>query len=233
VEGLQRLERSAEENNREYVFRLLRYHIMTLKLPPGTVIKENEIARQLNLSRTPVHEAVLMLKEQYLMDVLPQSGSKVSLVDINIMREGYFLRKRIEPEIIRQLAGNTPPEILKRLHDNLEKQKQIPDEETAVDQFFMLDDEFHQIIYEAAGKEHIWTAVKNVSSHFDRVRYMDAILMERNRKELLGNHDTFYQMLLVGISPNQDLDEFYDEHIGAYKKKFSHMLEVYPEYFMI
>ena len=119
MEGLQRLERSAEENNREYVFRLLRYHIMTLKLPPGTVIKENEIARQLNLSRTPVHEAVLMLKEQYLMDVLPQSGSKVSLVDINIMREGYFLRKRIEPEIIRQLAGNTPPEILKRLHDNL------------------------------------------------------------------------------------------------------------------
>jgi len=206
---------------------------MTLKMPPGIIIKENEIANLLNLSRTPVHEAVLMLKEQYLVDVLPQSGSKVSYVDLNIVREGYFLRNIIEPAIIREVAGNINTSTLKKLQENLEEQKYALENPDYVDYFFELDDKFHSIIYEAANKPHIWSSVKNVTSHFDRVRYMDAILMSGDKRMFIEDHNTIYRFLLSGVTRNDDVEAFVEHHIGAYKNKFNEMISTYKQYFSI
>ena len=75
MRNLQLIKREETENNREYVYRLLRYNIMCLRMIPGEIIRENDIAKMLKVSRTPVHEAVLMLKENYLVEVLPQSSS--------------------------------------------------------------------------------------------------------------------------------------------------------------
>lgn len=233
MDNFQIIERYENENNKEYAFRFLRFNIMTLKMPPGTIIKENEIASLLNLSRTPVHEAILMLKEQYLVDVLPQSGSKVSYVDLNIVREGYFLRNLIEPAIIRELAGNINTDTLKKLHKNLEEQKATLENPDYVDYFFELDDKFHSIIYESANKSHIWSSVKNITSHFDRVRYMDAMLMSGDRRLFIEDHETIYRFLLAGVTRNDDVEAFFEHHIGAYKKKFNKMMSTYAQYFSI
>jgi DNA-binding GntR family transcriptional regulator len=220
MENLQIIERQEAENNREYVFRLLRYNIMCLRMVPGELIKENEIAKLLKISRTPVHEAVLMLKENFLVDVLPQSSSKVSLVNLEMMREGYFLRSTLETKIIRQVAGNVSQETLKRMRENLEKQDEVLSSLESVDEFFVLDDDFHGILYDAACKPHIWRMVKNVSSHFDRVRHMDAILMSGNRAKFSGDHKKIYQQLMLGLSPDDDVEGFYENHIGSYKQEF-------------
>ncbi len=73
------------ENNREYVYRVLRDNIMTLKLLPGATVNEGELAELFHISRTPVHEAVLILKEESLIDVYPQSGSRISYIQIDIL----------------------------------------------------------------------------------------------------------------------------------------------------
>lgn len=233
MRNLQLIKREETENNREYVFRLLRYNIMCLRMIPGEIIKENDIAKMLKVSRTPVHEAVLMLKENYLVEVLPQSSSKVSLVDLNMMREGYFLRKILETTILRQIAGNVSSEVLKQMKENLDRQEQVLESPDLIDEFFVLDDEFHGIFYHAANKSNIWTMVKSVSSHFDRVRHMDAILMSGNRKKLSEDHRKLYQMLMLGISSGDDLDDFYENHIGSYKNEFDKMLKIYPDYFLL
>ncbi|MEG0339412.1 MAG: GntR family transcriptional regulator, partial [Oscillospiraceae bacterium] len=73
------------ENSRAFAYRLLRNNIMTLKLVPGTVIKEGELSRQLNMSRTPIHEAITALKDEWLVEVVPQSGTKVTLIDKSLL----------------------------------------------------------------------------------------------------------------------------------------------------
>ena len=233
MRNLQLIKRKETENNREYVFRLLRYNIMCLRMIPGEIIRENDIAKMLKVSRTPVHEAVLMLKENYLVEVLPQSSSKVSLVDLNMMREGYFLRNILETTILRQIAGNVSTEVLKQIKENLDRQDQVLESPDLIDKFFVLDDEFHGIFYHTANKSNIWTMVKSVSSHFDRVRHMDAILMSGNRKKLSEDHRKLYQMLMLGIGSGDDIDDFYENHIGSYKNRFDQMLKIYPEYFLL
>lgn len=62
-------EKREKENNREYAYRLLRSNIMTLQLMPGATLNEGELTELLGISRTPIHEAIIMLKEESLVDV--------------------------------------------------------------------------------------------------------------------------------------------------------------------
>lgn len=229
------LDKKSNENNREYAYRLLRYNIMSLQILPGTTINESELVELLNISRTPVREAILMLKEEDLIEVYPQSGSRVTLIDINILKEGYFLRSIIEPEIISKLAGNISSEQTALLKLNLKEQENILDieESERIDAFFKMDDKFHHIIYQAAGKSKVWYAMKRVSSHYDRVRYLDAIMSRTNLNEILKEHKKIYYLLLIGYAKDYDLKMFYDGHLGVYRKNFPQILEKYPEYFII
>ena len=67
------------ENNREYAYRVLRQNIITLQFAPGQTLSEAELSEKLEMSRTPVHEAVMMLKNEWLVDVQAQRGSSVSI----------------------------------------------------------------------------------------------------------------------------------------------------------
>lgn len=134
---------------------------------------------------------------------------------------------------MQQIAGNVSYETLKLLRENLDKQKEVLTSEDAVDSYFVLDDEFHRIIYEAANKSHVWLMVKNVCSHFDRVRYMDTILISDERRLFSDDHELIYNYLMLGISEYDNFGKFYGEHVGSFRKRFDKMLLIYPDYFNI
>ena len=70
--------RQPDENNRAYAYRILRKNIMNIQLQPGCQLSEAELSEHLVMSRTPIHEALMMLKGEWLVDVLPQRSSIVS-----------------------------------------------------------------------------------------------------------------------------------------------------------
>ena len=224
-------EKKQMENNREYAYRLLRDNIMTFRLVPGQSLNENELSELMHVSRTPVHEAILMLKEESLVDVFPQSVSRVSGIDLETLNVGLFLRLQVEPVIISQTAGNLTKEQIVRLKENLEAQETAALQETYLDTFFKIDDEFHRMIYEFAKKARVWRAVRSVCSHYDRVRYLDAIDTKANIQIFVEEHKTIYSSLLSGEIVDFDFPKFYEGHLATYRKHFRQMLEKYPEYF--
>ena len=86
------LERLARETGREYALRVLKENIVGLDLLPGSMLSENEIASCLNLSRTPVREAFIELSKVKIVEIYPQKGSVVSLIDYNMVEEARFMR---------------------------------------------------------------------------------------------------------------------------------------------
>ena len=105
-------ERKNGETNSRYAYRLLRESIMSFKLLPGETLDETVISEQFGTSRTPVREALILLKNEKLVDILPQKGSKVSFIDLNLVRQGYFTRRVIETAIFKETAGTLSPEQL-------------------------------------------------------------------------------------------------------------------------
>lgn len=229
---LKLLKKKEKENNREYAYRLLRSNIMTLHLPPGTILNEGELADILGISRTPVHEAIIKLKSEYLVEVYPQSGSKVSLIDLEILKEGLFLRSTVEPVILKTIAGHINSDGLKPLKQNLESQLNALELEDPIDTFFKLDDEFHRIMYNIANKPKTWYSIKSVSSHYDRVRYIDAIISKTDLMDIYNQHKNIYHLILMGITNDSELDQFYNRHLGTFQKNFERLVEQYSHYFL-
>ena len=106
-------ERKNGETNSKYAYRLLRESIMSFKLLPGEPLDETVISEQFGTSRTPVREALILLKNEKLVDILPQKGSKVSFINLDLVRQGYFTRRVIETAIFKETAGKLSPEQLR------------------------------------------------------------------------------------------------------------------------
>ena len=87
------------ESNRDYALRVIRENIINLELKPGTMISEQDIANELNLSRTPVHEAMQELSTTKIIEILPQRGSYVSKIDMDRVDEAVFMRTTLESAI--------------------------------------------------------------------------------------------------------------------------------------
>jgi DNA-binding FadR family transcriptional regulator len=111
------LPRKERENNRDYALRNLRENIIHLDLPPGSRISENDLSAQLGLSRTPVREALMELARVRLVEVYPQRGSAVSLIDYEMVEEACFMRRVLECAVVKEVCKMITPEERVELED--------------------------------------------------------------------------------------------------------------------
>lgn len=226
--------RRMDENNRAYAYRMLRKNIMTLQLQPGCQLSEAELCEQLAMSRTPVHEALMMLKSEWLVDVLPQRGSIVSKISVPYLNEGFAMRRILEPALLRGLAGKLTREQLNEFQELLNRQNEdlYLDQDAADDFFISLDNDFHRFLYHDSGYDRIWEAMHNVTSHMDRVRYLDSALCRGNIASVQKEHEQIFGYLRDGLPLDVDVEALFEHHLGMYRENFQKILERFPDFFV-
>lgn len=228
------LERIKNESHREYAYRVMRENIMQVEMKPGEIVNEVKIAEELNISRTPVHEAVYQLKEERLIEIVPRKESKVTLINMSCVNEGFFIRCAVEPSIIRLASNHLSPEDIDWFYANLEKQKVLQGDEKKIRKFFQYDDEFHKKIYMVANKPETYVSVQRVISHLDRVRYFVRVLGKFNLETVsYEEHMEVFNMLLLGVSDKYDLNSFIHNHIIRFADFLPMLLREYPYYFNV
>lgn len=152
-----------------FVFDQLHDMILSLALPPGSALSRVKLQRQFGASSTPIRDALMRLEEMGLVDVFPQSGTIVSLIDVASARQAQFLRQAVEQEAVRRLAAATPPGLLPQLQAAIAEQQKLA-KKSDLKGFNEADFAFHKILYEAAGVSHLWDLVRRQSGHIDRIR---------------------------------------------------------------
>lgn len=232
AESMQLLPRRDNETGTAYAYRVLEYNILMLIIPPGAWVREAPIAEKLNLSKTPVHQAVGLLHDHMLIDVKSRSATHVSRVDLSILRQGFFLRSTVEPVVFSQVLQSIPAASLARLHQNLKEQHVLLDSDFNTAEFIRLDDEFHHIIYQAADKDLVWSAIRKTTTHFDRVRYMG--LIYHYEQPSIDDHTELYKMLAVGQDVAlETISSFTSKHLSHYLAYFGRMMDDHPDYFVV
>src|SRR5471030_2430341 len=88
------LEISKDSTSRR-IYNLLRQEIINLNLAPGLNISEKDISEKFKVSRTPVREAFVRLSKEGLLNIYPQKGSFVSLIDLSSVEEARFMREHL------------------------------------------------------------------------------------------------------------------------------------------
>lgn len=149
----------------------LRRAIVTLALPPGTRLSEQEIAERAGVSRQPVREALIGLARTRLVEILPQRGTVVVKISVRKMMEARFVREAIETAVARRAAEGFDRSARERIDDLLDLQANAAardDHET----FQRYDELFHATLAEGAGCGLAWEAIADIKAHMDRACHL-------------------------------------------------------------
>lgn len=159
------IDRHRGENARARVYLTLREAITTAELVPGRRLSENELAGQLGVSRTPIREALALLREERLVAIVPQLGTFVTRVSPVAVADAAFVREALECAAVRHAARRIGSDALAELQANLAAQE-LADPV----RFDGLDDEFHRVLADASGHGIAWTLAHRANGQLDRIR---------------------------------------------------------------
>lgn len=153
------------------VYDRLRALIVSLAVPPGASLSPASVAKRLGLSLTPVREALLRLEEEGLVDIIPQSGTRVSRIGVQRAREAHFLRVSVELEVVRKAAGDPARPEIDGLKAILARQGAALERGDMIE-FIAQDHEFHRSLCEIAGVGGLWSIIRTRSGQLDRLRHL-------------------------------------------------------------
>jgi DNA-binding GntR family transcriptional regulator len=197
------------ENNKDYAYRVIKEGIMSLELEPGQAISEIELAETLNLSRTPIREVFAKLREENLVEVIPQVGTYITKVKLQLVKEASFMRFYLEQEVLKQCCESFPLPNLLELKKNIELQKQLIGQKGMEREFHQLDTRFHHTIFQGNHKENIWAAITRLSTHYNRIRVLSE--MQHSFDRAISQHETIVD--IIENKESEKVEEIVRQHI--------------------
>jgi GntR family transcriptional regulator, rspAB operon transcriptional repressor len=209
------------------VFLQLRDEILSLALPPGTALSRQALQKRYRLSSTPIRDALIRLEEIGLVDVFPQSGTLVSLIDVPRAREAQFLRRSLELEAVRTLAAAPDPATLRQLRDAIAEQRRQA-KAGNLERFNDADLAFHRHIYVAAGVPELWSLVRRQSVHIDRIRRLH-LPIKGKVGQIMRDHTAIVAAIADG-DPNRAQKELRN-HLSQSLAFTDELRTRFPDYF--
>lgn len=175
------------------VYAVLREAILHMRCPPGTVLRKGQICEQLGVSRSPVAEAIAKLSAEGLVDVVPQSATRVSRFSMSVIREATFLREALELAAVERVAQTITEEQLVALTRNLKLQRLLVEDGDHAG-FFEADEDFHNMIMAFTGYQGVTRTLAGVSLQLSRARIL--LLPSSDRaQESLREHEEVLEAL--------------------------------------
>ncbi len=152
----------------ERTYEALKVAILANQLPAGTALSVPELARQLNVSRSPVREAVQRLIYDGLATHAPYRGAEVARVDLDDLRELYIVRELLEGLAARLATERLDGDALARLRGIIDDHERAVSAEADNATHIELDIRFHDEIRDLAANRHLSAVLAPISgrSHF-------------------------------------------------------------------
>lgn len=144
----------------------LRDRIVSLRIPPGELVREEEVMEDLGMSRTPVREALLRLAQENLVAVIPRRGSFVTEVHVGDVGRIYEFRRELEVVAAGWAAERRTDDDLPAIDEMLAELTEvngIPSSEVDARSQIIIDQRGHNLIYQLAGNPLIEATL---SSHY-------------------------------------------------------------------
>lgn len=130
-------------------YRRLEEMIVTLELPPGSLVSESILSRQLGIGTTPIREALQRLAREYLVEIIPRRGVVVTTIDVRRQFEVLETRRELDRLLSSAAARRSTAAERKAFLANLElTRKAISNHDTR--EFLRLDAELNQLLARAA-----------------------------------------------------------------------------------
>lgn len=163
------------------VFNRLREDILSGVYKPNEELRENTIATELGVSRTPVREAIKQLELEGLVNVIPNKGAYVTGISEKDIHDIYVIRSYLEGLCARWACEKQTDELISQLTEVVE----LTDFYIAkgnTDQIFELDNKFHELLYNASDSKRLYQLLSDFHHYVKRVRQLSLSELERGKQ---------------------------------------------------
>ncbi len=202
----------------------LRTAILRGEHPPGSRIRQEDLAQRFGASRVPVREALRTLEADGLVTLVANTGAWVARLSLEECDEVYQIRARVEPLLLRYAMPGITQETVEHL-GNLAARMQATDD---VEEFLALDREFHLGSYAAANTAVLGDLVSRLWNTTQHYRRAFTLLLDEHAARVI--HDE-HHMLVEAIRAGdvEDAERILAGHIRRTRMG----LDRHPEVFDI
>ena len=186
----------AQPNLAEQVRKAIVSEIASGKLRPGERIIQEQLAQELGVSRQPVQQALLLLKNQGVLRDAAGRGLLVTSLDPTQVRQMYDIRAVIEGLAFRKAAEKNP-ERAKKLGPALLQNGRKSVKSGSVAQMIAADMKFHDFIYALSDNPLIAPAMQVQWTNTQRV--MGEVLMrDETPRDIWDQHEALLKAVMAG-----------------------------------
>ena len=184
-----------EESLVDQIYWMLRDNIINLSLLPEMPLVEKEIAAILEISKTPVREALIRLVNDRLVTIVPKSGSYVTSISLERYLEACFIRVTLESGCVKRLAeqGISLAQQVK-LKALITEEQQINEStssnsnELGYPPTYEVNERFHRTLFEYAGVMGAWQLLDSSKVEMERVWHLEKITSVRRSCDAISEH---------------------------------------------
>ena len=166
----------------EYAYQSMRGLILAGKLPGGTRLNQDDLARRLNVSRTPIRQAVLRLENEGLVINRPNRGATVTTLGPAAMLELFEMRSVLEGLALSLALPNIDRRALEEIEKRLETLERA---QASITRWIQLHDEFHALLFRYAGRPRLCAHVRRLRQSV--APYLRLYLSTKKIAEMPGN----------------------------------------------
>jgi DNA-binding GntR family transcriptional regulator len=149
----------------------LRDRIVTLHLPPGTVLREDELMQEMGIGRTPLREAVKRLALENLVEVQPRRGTFVTAVEAADIQSITEVRAELEAYAAELAALRLDPETRAKAEALLREVEEL-DGGGDQERLMRVDERIHRFTWEATHNPYLIQTLERYFTHSLRIWYL-------------------------------------------------------------
>jgi len=170
--------------------------IMNRDLKPGQYITDNRIANELNISRTPVREALSLLEHQGFLIRQTGRGWRVYSLSLEDIHEIFDIKETLEGMIARWAAKCNDKEKRVSLKEAMKRMKQANTANNH-EAWRQTDIELHRIIFSMSGNERASRIINDLNDQWYRVR-IGLVAMQGRMERSTFEHEGIVETILTG-----------------------------------
>ena len=192
--------------------------IITYAKRPGEALSVAEIARTLQMSRTPVHQALYRLKHEGFLTAASGNGWRIYSLSISDIREIFALKIVIENLMIAEVAAKESSS-KDKIRDCLSKMQRAASERNR-DEWIKFDQELHELVFALSSNSRGVGVIKSLNEQWYRfqIRYVPLDLQERQRE-----HNAFVNCILTGDV--EGAQRYHEEHLNHLRMEIEYILK--------
>ena len=205
-----------------------------LKLKPGKLISENSLCTKYNVSRTPIRSVLSRLAGSGLVDIVPKSGSRVSMINMEIVKQIIYERFALECMVMKDYIAVATEGDIKKLEKTVTQLTKSYENTKSLkpDKFKAIDLSMHELWYKKTGHTYLWEQIRKSDSNYTRFCMLDMLECE-NYEHVILEHRQMYEVI-----KNRDtskIEEIVKKHLyggierinAAFSNKFDEMFIAY------